>query len=48
MDYSESPGTLLERFRDGTWYVQCGESTSLHLLDHELPSGLTTGRKLGT
>lgn len=48
IEYSESPGTLLERFRDGTWYVQCGASTSLHLLDHELPSGLTTGRKLGT
>ena len=47
LEYREPAGTLLERFRDGTWYVQCGLNTSLHLLDHELPAGLTTGRKLG-
>lgn len=40
-------GTVLEQFRDGTCFVACGDGESVHLLQHELPADLKTGRILG-
>jgi len=46
--HAETPGTVLDSFRDGNAIVACGENSSVHLLDHDLPGPLKSGRKLGT
>ncbi len=45
--HDSAPGTILERFRDGTYFVASGGGSSVHLLQHELPVNLELGRILG-
>ncbi len=45
--HSVQTGTILEAFRDGTYFVACGGNDSVHLLDHDLSRQLKPGRKLG-
>lgn len=47
IEHEEAPGTVLERFRDGTFIACCGHRESVHVLDHELSSTLACGQTLG-
>jgi methionyl-tRNA formyltransferase len=47
LQHGVSAGTVVEAFRDGTCFVACGENESVHLLHHDLPRPLKTGKRLG-
>ncbi|MDH4118927.1 MAG: formyltransferase family protein [Acidimicrobiia bacterium] len=48
IDHDLPPGTVLDTFSDGKCIVACGDHESVHLLDHDLPSSLSEGQRVGT
>ncbi len=47
LEHDARPGTVVESFRDGTCFVACSQNQSVHLLQHDLPLPLKSGRSLG-
>lgn len=44
---TDPPGMVIDSFRDKTCLVACGGNNSIHVLCHDLPGQIRTGRRLG-